>query len=79
MKTLGFSWLVGWMTGCYFCLGMNINKKHFDSIEVNGKDTVTHSFHLVGLRELTNMVSEYPVFDTRYEVGMPHIIPKSYC
>jgi len=25
------------------------------------------------------MVSEYPVFDTRSEVGMPHIIPKSYC
>jgi hypothetical protein len=25
------------------------------------------------------MVSEYPVFDTRSEVGMPDIIPKSYC
>jgi hypothetical protein len=24
------------------------------------------------------MVSEYPVFDTRSEVGMPHITPKSY-
>jgi len=25
------------------------------------------------------MVSEYPVFDTRSEVGMSDIIPKSYC
>jgi len=25
------------------------------------------------------MVSKYPVFDTRSEVSMPHVIPKSYC
>jgi hypothetical protein len=24
------------------------------------------------------MVSKFPVFDARSEVGMPHIIPKSY-
>ena len=25
------------------------------------------------------MVAKCPVFDTRSEVGMPHVIPKSYC
>ena len=72
--------LAGWVGDSllFLCGGEHL-QKHFDGIEVYAKDTVTHSFHLVGLKELTNMVSKYPVFDTRSKVGMLHIIPKSYC